>query len=61
MEIREKERQENEIRRYNQMIYRQVLDNQVKSKGSYPIPISLEPHLENRTMSIDENESKYLR
>merc|ERR1711957_761473 len=30
-EIKDKERQENEIRRYNQMSYKQILDGQVKS------------------------------
>ena len=37
-----------EIRRHNQMSYRQILDDQVKSKVNYPIPIPLDPHLENR-------------
>lgn len=51
----EKEREENDIKKYNQMHYRQVLDGQVKDKVNYPIPITLEPHLDNRYLSLNEN------
>jgi len=37
------------------MVYKNVLDGQVKSKANYPIPITLEPHLENRITEIYEN------
>lgn len=38
------------------MTYRQVLDSQVKSKVNYPIPIPLEPHLDNRyAENVDSN------
>ena len=56
-EIKEKERQEMEIRKYNQMSYRQVLDDQVKYKVNYPIQISMDPHLENRYNSFHVNNS----
>lgn len=52
-EIKEIERQENEIKKYNQMNYRQVLDGQIKSKVNYPLSIPLEPHL-NRYYSLHE-------
>lgn len=44
-----------EMRKYNQMYYRQILDGQVKSKEKYPVPIPLEPHLENRFVNNQEN------
>ena len=46
-----------EVRKYNQMSYRQVLDDQVKSKVNYSIPISMDPHLENRYNSFQLNSS----
>ena len=58
MEIKDKERQENEIKRYNQMSYKQVLDGQVKSKMNSANTIPLEPHLENRFAENNENISK---
>lgn len=56
-EIKEKERQENEIRKYNQMNYKNILDGQIKSKVNYPVPITLEPHLANRYHDTNTNEN----
>ena len=56
MEIKDMEKKENEIRRYNQMSYRNVLDGQVKSKmNSSGNQIPLEPHLDNRFSDNNEN------
>lgn len=57
-EIKEKERQENELRRLNQMNYRYILDGQVKSKINSPIPIPLEPHLDNKILIKTDDKSK---
>ena len=55
------EKKENEIRRYNQMSYKHVLDGQVKSKmNSSGNQIPLEPHLDNRFGDNNENISNLI-
>jgi hypothetical protein len=43
------------MRRYYQMNYRQILDDQIKSKNYLPVSIPLEPHLEQRYFNQFDN------
>jgi hypothetical protein len=47
------------MRKFYQMNYRQILDDQIKSKINSPLSIPLEPHLEQRYYNQFDNSNKF--